>query len=114
MAGQPLTIHGTGEQRKDYIHVSDIATAFWAARDLPASTISYIGTGETTSVNEIAEKILAVTGSKSEVVYVDSPRHGEKELMEGERLALLGTGWTPKVSFEQGLRKVKEHYEKSL
>lgn len=106
MNNDPLTIHGTGEQRKDYIHVSDIAKAFWAARELPGGTISDLGTGETQSVKEIAEEILKITGSKSDIVYIPTPRVGEKPATEGDMIQLYNIGWKPRITFKEGLRKV--------
>lgn len=106
LANQPLTIHGTGEQRKDYIYVTDIAEAFWEARKLPAGTIGDLGMGETHSIKEIAEAIVKLTGSKSEIIYVPSPRVGEKPATEGNMEQLYSLGWKPLVSFIEGLRKV--------
>lgn len=106
LENKPITIHGTGEQRKDYIHVSDIAEALWAARELPAGTISDLGTGETQSIKDIAEEVLRITKSKSELVFVPTPRVGEKPVTEGDMFPLFNINWSPKVSFKDGLRKV--------
>lgn len=106
MEGKPLTIHGTGEQRKDYIYISDIANAFWAARELPGGTITDLGMGETHSIKEIAEEILKITNSKSEIIYVPTPRVGEKPATEGDMTQLYNIGWKPQTTFVDGLRKV--------
>ena len=106
--GEPITIHGTGEQRKDYIYVDDITEAFWRARELPAGAISDLGIRETQSIKEIAEKIIELTNSKSEIVYVDSPRLGEKSTLEGNMEQLFSIGWIPNYNFDEGLRRTME------
>lgn len=107
-ANAPITIHGTGEQRKDYIYITDIISAFWAAKELPAGTISDLGSGTTKSIKEIAGDIIALTNSKSELIFVPSPRPGEQQVLEGNMEYLLNIGWKPKVTWEEGLNNVRE------
>lgn len=108
MHNQPLTIHGTGEQRKDYIYVSDIAKAFWAAKELQGGTITDVGTGETKSIKEIAGDIISLTKSKSELNFITSPRVGERPLVEGDMSQLYNIGWKPQVQWLEGLKQVYE------
>lgn len=107
MQNLPLTIHGTGEQRKDYVYVDDIANAFWEARNLLAGTISDLGSGETKSIREIAEDIIKITKSKSKLTFVESPRTGERPRVEGDMTPLYKV-WKPKTTWEKGLEYVRE------
>jgi len=76
-AGLPLTIFGDGEQTRDFVYVGDVARAIVAAlmKDEATGPIN-VGTGRTTTVNELAEAAREVTGSESEIRHAD-PRAGE-------------------------------------
>ena len=63
LAGQPPVIFGDGEQRRDFVHVDDIVAANLAVLDAPdaavAGRVFNVGTGQATSVNEIAAVLIA-------------------------------------------------------
>ena len=84
VAGEPLTIVGSGEQTRDYIYVGDVVRAIQLAaeHDLPAagrldSRAFNVGTGEGTSVNELARLLQAAAGSSLPLEHV-APRPGEQ------------------------------------
>lgn len=105
---KPITIHGDGEQRKDYLYITDIAEAFWSARELQAGTFADLGTGETKSIKEIANDVIKLTNSKSEVVFVPSPRTGEAQVLQKAPEHLFSIGWKPQVNWEEGLENVRK------
>lgn len=97
-AGQPLTIVGTGEQRRDFTHVSDVVAANLLAMEssnLDACGRVYnVGTGNNYSVNELARMI------SPNVVYID-PRPGEAKETLAMNLRMKQTfGWSPKVELQ--------------
>lgn len=59
LAGEAPLIFGDGEQRRDFVHVADVAAATVAARDAPSGIVCNIGTGRATSVNELAALLVA-------------------------------------------------------
>lgn len=79
---KPMQIHGDGSQTRDFVHVSDCVAAYLAAAGLhpefsPAPPGCYnIGTGRSTSIKELANLILELTGSKSSVQHTP-PRDGD-------------------------------------
>lgn len=94
-AGQPLTIVGTGEQRRDFTHVSDVVSANLLAMEstnMNACGMVYnVGTGNNYSVNELAHMI------SSNVNYID-PRPGEAKETLAFNLRMRKTfGWCPTV-----------------
>ena len=102
LAGQPLRVFGTGGQRREYMHVSDLARAYELvlARDDLGGEVFNFGTGETASVREIAEFIVDKVGGTVE----DAPaRPGEVAgfVLDSSRAAALG--FAPRVSFWTGL-----------
>ncbi len=106
--GEPLTVHGEGTQRRDFIHVRDVVEANLAAYagDVVA-TVMNVGSGTNISIQEIADLI------SSDQVHLPR-RTGDAEitLADISRIQRL-LGWTPKVSFAEGLRELIAPDEKS-
>jgi len=72
LAGEPLVVHGDGEQSRSFTHVAD---AVWASvRLMEAESaegeVYNIGHGETITINELAERVVERTGSGSEITHV--------------------------------------------
>ena len=69
LAGEPITIHGDGEQTRDFVFAGDLARAIVAALDAPASVVGgevfQAGTGRETTVNELAAAIGRATDDRS-------------------------------------------------
>lgn len=99
--GKPLIIHGTGAQRRDFIHVRDIATANIAAMESPVHGIRVnVGSGTNVSVRELADMISdrqefqARRAADAEITLADITRARELLL------------WAPKVSFREGMEEL--------
>lgn len=113
--GEPLTIHGDGKQKRDYVYAEDTASAMWAAKDLPAGTIVNIGTENAYSINEIADLIVKKIESRfpSMKVYVkkDTARPNDLAELRGsyQKINKL-CGWKPRVSLEEGIEKCVDWY----
>ncbi|APX00122.1 UDP-glucose 4-epimerase [Halobiforma lacisalsi AJ5] len=76
-AGEPITIQGDGEQTRDFVHVTDVVRANLAAATTDAVGEAYnVGTGDRTSIRELAEIIREVTDSASPIVHTE-PRPGD-------------------------------------
>lgn len=100
--GKPITVFGSGDQRREYIHVSDLVNAYDLVlnrNDLAGVTLN-VGTGETPSVIEIAKFI----GGKSGVSIVNqTPRPGEVLGFTLDSSAIGKLGFVPQVKFWDGL-----------
>lgn len=98
LAAVPLTIVGDGEQRRDFVHVSDVVEAFLAAARSDAVGTSYnVGTGAPVSVSRIADLI---GGPR---VHIPK-RPGEPDCTWAETSKIRDAfGWSPKVTIEQGV-----------
>ena len=105
--GKPLTVYGDGRQTRSYVHVDDVVRAnlLAADADLPAGegVVLNVGSGEETSVNEIA----ALIGGTVEHV-IPNPRGAFEESRKcadhSRAKALIG--WEPRIPFAEGLRTV--------
>ncbi|MFZ5953843.1 MAG: dTDP-glucose 4,6-dehydratase [Candidatus Dependentiae bacterium] len=114
--GIPLTIHGNGEQKRDWVHTYDIARALDMI--LHADNFSKIknqvinlGSGRATSVNEIANVILTYFNLPDDFKNYTKDRPGQVMLhISDTKKALELLGWEPKINLEEGLENVIEWY----
>jgi len=101
LAGRPFTVVGDGTQRRDFIYATDVASAFLRAAQTDRSGHVYnIGAGNPQSVNRLVELL---GGAKAHV----PKRPGEPDCTWADiSRARTELGWSPEVSFEQGVRMV--------
>ena len=110
LAGQPCTIDGDGEQRKDYIYVGDMARANILALEKGSGGTYNVGTGDGITVNQIFKTLSDATGNTVE------PRHGPSRVGDvrdfwlDSSLAERDLGWRPQTSFEEGIRRTVESF----
>ena len=99
--GKPMTVVGDGNQKRDFIYVTDIANAFvTAAFSDVKGEIFNVGTGKPQSINAL----VALLGG--EKVHIPK-RPGEPEATWADIRKIQSVlGWQPRVSFEQGVEKV--------
>ena len=100
-AGRPIPIWGSGNQGVDLIHTDDLGRMLVDAARFGNDQTFDGGTGQMFTVNEVAEMVLDITGSKAGIQY-NPMRRGEKEtqiVAEGEGWDELG--WKPEFRYEQ-------------
>ncbi len=109
MRGDPITIHGTGEQTRTFTHISDIVEGIARVLDRGITNeIINITTEEEVSVRTMAELVKSLTGSNSKIVFIgDRPGQIHKEEIKAEKAKRL-LGWEAKIPFQEGL---KQSYE---
>lgn len=113
LAGLPLLVHGSGDQTRDFMFVRD--TAFWLAElaevDTLCGDVVNIGTGIDRTVNELAERILELTGSASEVVYGEE-RPGDLPRLRAETTKIESiVDFNLPTSFEDGLAETVDYFK---
>lgn len=106
LAGKPMTIVGDGNQTRDFTYVTDIAEALIAAaKSNVVGKIYNIGSGETVSVNRLAELL------GGEKVHIPK-RPGEPDCTFADiQLIKKDLNWIPKIPIEDGVAKVVENIE---
>lgn len=106
--GAPLTVHGDGEQTRDYTYISDAveATVLAAAAPKALGDLFNIGTGVETSVNTLASEINALFANVSDVLYIDRRDidNIRRRSLSPEKIRVR-LGWIPQVSLRAGLRR---------
>jgi len=107
LAGKPLTVVGDGTQTRDFTFVTDVVRAFLTAADKGAPGRVYnVGTGAPVSVNRLVELL-----NPPEVVYIPK-RPGEPDCTMADTSRIVSElGWTPQVSFEQGVAIMMQHID---
>lgn len=118
IAGQPLTVYGNGEQTRDFTYIDDTIEACVKLADrVGGCDIFNIGCEEETSVIGLAHEIKSITGSSSEIKFIDAPRKRydfEVERRYGNSQKLFDAIDTkPQVSLREGLMSTFEGYSQS-
>jgi UDP-glucose 4-epimerase len=108
--GKAPTIFGDGEQVRDYLYVDDVVAANELALSKGSGETVNLGWGRGVSVNDIVRHLKSILGFAGDAVHA-AARAGEVQriyLDAARAKAVLG--WTPKVPFEEGLRRTVEWY----
>jgi len=103
LRGEPIEIFGDGNYTRDFTYISDVIEAYILAMNKGGGVYN-IGGGRRITVNELATKIIEITGSKSKIVYT-TPKKGDVEhTWANTEKAKRELGWYPKVDINEGLR----------
>lgn len=110
LAGETLTIYGAGEQTRDFIYVKDIVAANVFAAMTPGITgVFNAGYGRQITVRELAQRIIALAGSRSEIRYAPE-RPGDVRHSRANVDKLIAAGFRPSGSLEAGLAATLEYF----
>jgi UDP-glucose 4-epimerase len=108
LAGQPPVIFGDGEQRRDFVHVDDVAEATVAALRAPSGVTLNIGTGRATSVNEVAALLISRMKPGLQPVYEPEAPGELRNSIADIRLARRLIDYEPTRSLETHIDEVIE------
>ena len=115
LKGEPITIFGEGKQTRSFCYVDDLIEAFirlMATADDVTGPVNLGNPGEFT-ILELAQKIIELTGSKSELVFHPLPSDDPAQRKPDITLAVSALGWEPGIALEQGLLKTIEYFRGS-
>ena len=107
-----LTLWGSGNPRREFIHTDDIASACIALLSGDTEFLNLplnIGTGVDFSICELAEAIAKVIGYKGKIEWdISKPDGAPRKLLDSRRIRSFG--WRPVVNFEEGLKSTYQWY----
>jgi UDP-glucose 4-epimerase len=104
LIGRPIAIHGTGQQVRDFVHVSDVVSATLAAAACEEDAVWNVASGRPITVLGLAEEIAAITCQPLRLERLPH-RSGDVERSLLDASLLSGTGrWGPPVPLADGLR----------
>lgn len=111
--GVPLPLYNDGSALRDFLFVEDHCRAIdLVLREAPFGQTYNVGTGVLTSGKQIAQSILAITPSKSSILYVrDRPGHDYRYAPDTRRINELG--WKPAFNLRDGLRRTVDWYRRN-
>ena len=106
LAGKPLTVFGDGSQTRSFCYVDDLVEGLVRLAFSGEHTPVNIGNPAEMTLTELAEEIIAVTGSTSEIVYsalpIDDPKVRQPDIAKARRLL----EWEPRISLREGLERL--------
>ncbi|MBE1577917.1 UDP-glucuronic acid decarboxylase family protein [Amycolatopsis roodepoortensis] len=103
LAGEPLTVTGTGDQTRSLCYVDDTVRGLIALADSDVPGPVNLGNPHELTVRRIAEEILAVTGSASRIEYVEAAVDDPSRRCPDISRARRELGWEPEVPLTEGL-----------
>lgn len=114
LLGEDLTVYGNGSQTRSFCYVSDEVDGFLrlAASNEPGPV--NIGNPAEFTILECAQKVLAVTGSKSNIRYEPLPQDDPKQRCPDITKARCLLAWDPRINLETGLRMSLEYFREAL
>lgn len=114
--GAPLEIYGDGMQTRSFCFATDLVDGFFclmrAERNI-GTPVNLGNPGEFTML-ELAEKVLAMTGSKSEILFRPLPIDDPHQRRPDISIAAAELGWRPAVDLDEGLRRTVDYFSREL
>lgn len=107
--GKPIIIYGDGEQTRDYQYIYDAVDGYTLSEKIPAGVIVNTGSGEDHTIKEIAQTIVNITKSSSQLVFVED-RPGEVRKLKSHIDKIKQHGHRPQYSLKEGLVDFAQWY----
>jgi UDP-glucuronate decarboxylase len=116
LLGQDITVFGHGAQTRSFCYVTDLIDGLDRLMNSPKEVTGPVNLGnpDEFTIRELAERILAITGSKSKIVEKPLPEDDPKQRQPDIHLAEKLFGWRPSIKLEEGLRYTIGHFETLL
>jgi UDP-glucuronate decarboxylase len=116
LKGQPITIYGDGQQSRSFCYVDDLVDGLLRLMRTDRSVTGPINLGNPVefTILELAEQVLEMTGSKSQIerkpLPVDDPRQRQPDISK----ARDQLGWKPSINLQDGLRRTINYFDELL
>jgi UDP-glucuronate decarboxylase len=112
LEGQPITIYGEGQQTRSFCFVSDLIAGLiglMETRDEVTGPMN-IGNPVEMTIRELAEEVIALTGSRSKLVFRPLPKDDPVQRKPDIGMARRELGWEPEVKLRDGLRQTIDYF----
>ena len=115
LRNQPITIYGDGRQTRSFCYVSDLIEGVRLLMNADGLTgpVNIGNPGEFT-IRELADTVISLTGSRSEIVSLPLPQDDPAQRQPDIALASEELGWQPKVALREGLKSTIAYFERRL
>ena len=116
LQGQDITIYGDGSQTRSFCYVDDLVEGIRRMLNLSNSIDAPVNLGNPSefSMIQLANRVIEISGSKSQIKYEDLPQDDPKQRKPniGKAQALLG--WQPNVELDEGIEKTMQYFKRVL
>ena len=114
ITGNDITIYGQGNQTRSFCYIDDTVSGILKAMESDKSEVFNIGNPNEITIFQLAEKVIELTNSNSEIKFVELPEDDPMQRKPDISKANKKLNWFPKVSLEDGLKKTIEWVENSI
>ena len=116
LKGEPITLYGDGRQTRSFCYVDDLIEGFLrfmdSADDFPGPL--NLGNPVEFTIRELAESVIRMTGSRSELVFCPLPADDPRQRQPDIALAQGVLGWRPTIELAEGLKRTIEYFDRLL
>ena len=116
LRGEPITIFGDGQQTRSFCYVDDLVDGMLKLMDTGPETTGPINLGNPAefTIEELAKRVIGLTGSGSEIVYRDLPSDDPRQRQPDISRAEQHLGWRPQVKLDVGLAATVDYFNALL
>ena len=116
LRSEDITIYGDGLQTRSFCYVDDLVNGLMALMSMNSEVHGPINLGNPNefTVKQLAEKIIEMTDSKSQIVYKDLPADDPKQRKPDISSAKKVLGWSPTIEISEGLEKTIKYFSTKI
>jgi len=116
LRGEPITLYGDGSQTRSFCYVDDLIDGMVRMMETPQGFYGPLNLGNPVefTIRELADKVLALTGSKSRIERKPLPQDDPRQRKPDIGQATSKLGWQPKVGLEDGLKETVRYFRELL
>lgn len=114
LRGRPITVYGRGRQTRSLCYIQDLVVGIDRLLRSRLNTPVNLGNPHEVTIQELAEDIRGLAGSRSRIVYKPLPEDDPRQRRPDIRLARRALGWSPSFPVEEGLRRTVDYFRREL
>jgi len=116
LKGESLTIYGDGSQTRSFCYVDDLVVGLirlMRTEDDCTGPVN-LGNPDEFQIKQLAERVLALVGSRSKIIYKELPQDDPQQRRPDITLAKAQLNWQPSIALDEGLRRTVEYFRALL
>jgi dTDP-glucose 4,6-dehydratase len=110
LEGRPITVFGDGTQTRSFCYVDDLVEGIWRLLNSDEVLPTNIGNPAEMTILDFAQKVVELTGAKSEIIFKDLPADDPKMRQPDISKAKRVLDWGPTIDLDTGLRRTLEYF----
>lgn len=116
LKGEDITIYGDGSQTRSFCYVEDLISGMICFMNSREDFIGPVNMGNPVefTIKELAEKVIAFTNSRSQIIYLPLPQDDPTQRKPVIELAKKELNWEPKIDLDEGLAKTIEYFKREV